>query len=173
MANANTPFGLKPARNARSGRETGGLEMFYVPASDGTALYIGDPVIKNGSADGAGIAGVVRAAATGAITGVVMGFVPDGVTDQAPGERGHCRRRRWPQRQPRDGHGQRLFEALRLCAGCDDQGDDQHSSAQDPRAGADPWQRLRRLQQAPSHHQQHDRGRVLGRRLRRADRWEP
>jgi hypothetical protein len=83
MANANTPFGLKPARNARSGRETGGLEMFYVPASDGTALYIGDPVIKNGSADGAGIAGVVRAAATGAITGVVMGFVPDGVTDQA------------------------------------------------------------------------------------------
>lgn len=81
MANANTPFGLKPLRDARSGQESGGLEMFYHPSSDGTALYIGDPVIKNGSADAAGIAGVVRAAATGAITGVVQGFVPDGVTN--------------------------------------------------------------------------------------------
>jgi hypothetical protein len=37
--------------------ETGGLEMFYHPASDATALYIGDPVVKNGSADAAGISG--------------------------------------------------------------------------------------------------------------------
>jgi hypothetical protein len=49
MANANAPFGLKPLRDARSGKESGGLEMFSVPASDGTALYIGDPVVKNGS----------------------------------------------------------------------------------------------------------------------------
>jgi hypothetical protein len=81
MANANAPFGLKPLRDARSGKESGGLEMFSVPASDGTALYIGDPVVKNGSADAAGIAGVVRAAAAGPITGVVQGFVPDGVTN--------------------------------------------------------------------------------------------
>jgi hypothetical protein len=83
MANANTPFGLKPLRDARSGHETGGLEMFYHPASDGTALFIGDPVVKSGSADAAGIAGVVRAAAAGPITGVVQGFVPDGVTNVA------------------------------------------------------------------------------------------
>ncbi len=83
MANANTPFGLKPVKDARSGNETGGLEMFYHPASDATALYIGDPVVKNGSADAAGIAGVVRAVAAGPITGVVMGFVPDGVTNTA------------------------------------------------------------------------------------------
>ena len=82
MANANTPFGLKPLRDARSGHESGGLEMFYHPASDGTALYIGDPVVKNGSADAAGIAGVVRAVAAGPITGVVQGFVPDGTTNQ-------------------------------------------------------------------------------------------
>lgn len=83
MANANTPFGLKPLRDAQSALETGGLEMFYHPASDATALYIGDPVVKNGSADAAGIAGVVRAVAAGPITGVVAGFVPDGVTDMA------------------------------------------------------------------------------------------
>jgi hypothetical protein len=83
MANANTPFGLKPLKDANSALETGGLEMFYHPASDATALYIGDPVVKNGSADAAGIAGVVRSVAAGPITGVVAGFVPDGVTDLA------------------------------------------------------------------------------------------
>lgn len=83
MANPNAPFGLKAVKDARSGVENGGLEMFYHPASDGTALYIGDPVVKNGSADAAGIAGVVRAVAAGPITGVVEGFVPDGTTNQA------------------------------------------------------------------------------------------
>ena len=83
MANADTPFGLKPVKDAGSGYETGGLSMYYVPASDGTALYIGDPVVKSGSADAAGIPGAVRAVAAGPITGVVMGFVPDGTTDQA------------------------------------------------------------------------------------------
>jgi hypothetical protein len=83
MANANNPFGLKSVRDANSTVETGGLEMFYHPASDATALYIGDPVVKNGSADAAGISGAVRAATTGAITGVVEGFVPDGVVDVA------------------------------------------------------------------------------------------
>ncbi len=83
MANVNTPFGLKPLRDANSGVETGGLEMFYHPATDATALYIGDPVVKNGSADAAGIAGVVRASAAGVVTGVVEGFVPDGVTNTA------------------------------------------------------------------------------------------
>jgi hypothetical protein len=83
MANNNTPFGLKAVKDATSAVENGGLEMFYHPASDATALYIGDPVVKNGSADAAGVAGVVRAAAAGPITGVVEGFQPDGVTDQA------------------------------------------------------------------------------------------
>jgi len=82
MANANTPFGLKAVKDANSSVETGGLEMFYHPASDATALYIGDPVVKNGSADAAGVAGVVRAVAAGPITGVVEGFVPDGTTNQ-------------------------------------------------------------------------------------------
>lgn len=77
MANANTPFGLKPVKNAGSAPFTGGIEPFYVPASDSTALFIGDPVVKAGSADAAGLASVTRAATTGAITGVVIGFLPD------------------------------------------------------------------------------------------------
>jgi hypothetical protein len=83
MANVNTPRGLTPLKDAGSKGETGGVEMFFVPASDGTALYIGDPVVKNGSSDSAGVAGVVRAAAGGPITGVVEGFMPNGTTDMA------------------------------------------------------------------------------------------
>lgn len=83
MANANTPRGLVPLRDAASRPVSGGLEMFFVPASDATALYIGDPVVKNGSADAAGLAGVVRATAGGPITGVVEGFMPNGTTDMA------------------------------------------------------------------------------------------
>ncbi len=83
MANTSVIRGLVPLRDAGSKGETGGVEMFYVPASDATALYIGDPVVKAGSADGAGIASVARAAAAGPITGVVEGFVPNGTTDMA------------------------------------------------------------------------------------------
>lgn len=83
MANANIARGLVPLREAGSGVHNGGLNMYYHPSSDATALYIGDPVVKNGSADGAGVPGCVRAAAAGPITGVVAGFVPDGVTDRA------------------------------------------------------------------------------------------
>lgn len=87
MANADTPFGLKPVRQAGSGTHSGGVNMYYHAAGDATALYIGDPVVKAGGADAAGVSSVVRAAAAGAgtslITGVVVGFVPDGVTDTA------------------------------------------------------------------------------------------
>jgi hypothetical protein len=78
MANANTPMGLKPVRNAGDAPMSGGLETFFVPATDATALFVGDPVVKAGSADANGVASVTRAVAAGPITGVVCGFVPDG-----------------------------------------------------------------------------------------------
>jgi hypothetical protein len=83
VANTNTPFGLKPVKEAGSGYHSGGLSMYYHAAADGTPLYVGDPVVKAGSADAAGVASVVRATAAGAITGVVQGFVPNGVVDIA------------------------------------------------------------------------------------------
>lgn len=83
MANANTPRGLVPMRDAGSKVDTGGLETYAVLAADGTALYIGDPVVKSGTADANGIAAITIAAAAGPITGVVEGFVPDGVVDRA------------------------------------------------------------------------------------------
>lgn len=73
MANANTPFGFKPVKMHGSGAMTGGCEVFNVPASDATALFIGDPVIRAGSADANGVATATRASASGNITGVVVG----------------------------------------------------------------------------------------------------
>ncbi len=81
MANTNTPRGLVPLRNAGSTYESGGVEQFAVTAADATALYTGDPVIKDGGADAGGTATVTRASGTGAITGVVEGFMPNGTTD--------------------------------------------------------------------------------------------
>ena len=81
MANANVAFGLKPVADAAGTPFNGALETCYVPATDGTALYIGDPVVVAGSADAAGVRTVARAAAGGPITGVVQGFSPDGTTN--------------------------------------------------------------------------------------------
>lgn len=65
MANANTPFGLRPVRHRNGAPYNGAATRYYVPASDGTALYIGDPVIIAGSADADGVATVTRATAAG------------------------------------------------------------------------------------------------------------
>lgn len=74
MANGNVAFGLKPVRMADGSPYNGAVDMFYVPASDGTALYEGDPIKLAGSADGAGVASVTRSAAGETITGAVVGF---------------------------------------------------------------------------------------------------
>jgi hypothetical protein len=84
MANANTPFGFKPVKMHGSSPMSGGLETFYVPSTDGTALFMGDPVIKAGSADANGVATVTRSTAAGAISGIVVGFLPDPVTGVVP-----------------------------------------------------------------------------------------
>lgn len=74
MANGNVARGLIPVRMADGSPYNGAVDMFYVPASDSTALYEGDPVTLAGSADSAGVASVARTAASGTITGAVVGF---------------------------------------------------------------------------------------------------
>lgn len=79
MANGNAPTGLQPRRHRNGAGYAGAVNKYYVPASDNTALYRGDPVVLSGAADARGIAGVVRATAGsgGRITGVVVGFDVD------------------------------------------------------------------------------------------------
>lgn len=78
MANPNSAFGLRPVQD-RSGRSyNGSARAYIVPASDGTALYMGDPVQLAGSSSG-GVPTITRATAAGGsyILGVVVGFEID------------------------------------------------------------------------------------------------
>jgi hypothetical protein len=78
MANSNAPQGLKPVRYRSGAPYNGACNTYSVPASDGTALFIGDPVIIGGSADANGVPTILRATAAGGayISGVVVGFEP-------------------------------------------------------------------------------------------------
>jgi hypothetical protein len=78
MANSNAAAGLEPVRYASGAPYNGAAREYYVPASDGTALFIGDPVIIAGDGDTDGVPTAIRATAAGAgrITGVVVGFRP-------------------------------------------------------------------------------------------------
>lgn len=80
MANADTPYGLQPCN--RNGAPTDfQTNIYFVPATDGTAIAVGDPVTLAGSADADGIptvkrltAGTISAAASLPV-GIVVGFV--------------------------------------------------------------------------------------------------
>lgn len=78
MANANAPFGLSPIMEGNGSPWSGATSIYYVPATNATALYIGDPVILSGAADADGVPTAIRAtgATSARITGAVVGFVP-------------------------------------------------------------------------------------------------
>lgn len=79
MANSNAPFGLIPRRLRNGSPWMGPMRTYFVPASDATAIYVGDPVIIAGDGDTAGVPTVTKAtAATGRITGVCVGLRPGG-----------------------------------------------------------------------------------------------
>lgn len=85
MANANTAVGLIPRRHRNGAPFVGPLRKYFVPPSDSTPLFIGDPVVITGTADARGISAVTRATAgsAGRITGVVVGFDYDESTPNA------------------------------------------------------------------------------------------
>jgi len=92
MANTDTPMGLRPIRHRNGAPYNGAVNYYSVPASYGTALFVGDPVVKTGtanttelSAPGAGtfpigtLPEINKAAAgtTNRITGVVVAVCAD------------------------------------------------------------------------------------------------
>lgn len=81
MPNANIPMGFIPRRHVSGAPFNGQGNVYYVPASYGTSLFVGDPVIVvNNSADARGVPTVQRATAGGGgyTTGIVMGVVDGG-----------------------------------------------------------------------------------------------
>ena len=54
MANTDKPAGLKPVGHLLNGAYTGETRVYYVPSTDGTAMFKGDAVGLAGSADDTG-----------------------------------------------------------------------------------------------------------------------
>lgn len=76
MANANTAFGLRPLAYASGAPYNGAVQVYYVPAANATALYLGDPLlVLDNSADANGVPAIGIAAAGGGtyITGTFAG----------------------------------------------------------------------------------------------------
>lgn len=77
MANSDRPAGLRPVMHGNGAPYNGAANLYYIPSTDGTAVFIGDAVKSAGSADASGVATVAQCAAGDAILGVVVGFRPD------------------------------------------------------------------------------------------------
>ena len=94
MANANTPAGLTPLKNSPFVEIP--KNSYYIPASYGTALFIGDPVVKTGTSNTANVLTSGKLYPAGSlpeinkatagdgnkITGVIIGFeaIPSNLT---------------------------------------------------------------------------------------------
>jgi hypothetical protein len=79
MANVDSPFGLRPVRYMSGAPYNGAVNAYSTAAGDGTAIYVGDPVIISGTAQTIGdvIYQDVDQAATGdVIVGVVVAVDP-------------------------------------------------------------------------------------------------
>lgn len=95
MANVDSPFGLRPIRHKSGAPYNGAARPYYVPAGYATALFIGDPVVKTGTANtavvkvpGGGsfqiatLPEINKSATGGPVTGVIVGFAanPDNLS---------------------------------------------------------------------------------------------
>lgn len=88
MPNSNTPFGLRPIKHKSGAAYNGSVNPYYIPASYATALFIGDPVIKTGTANTTAVSGgfaigvlpeinKATAGTTNRVTGIIVGFLPN------------------------------------------------------------------------------------------------
>lgn len=79
MANANVARGLIPYRYIWGAPYSGSANMYFVPSSYATALFVGDPVdIVSGSNDANGIPAVQIATVGSPILGVVVSIIDGG-----------------------------------------------------------------------------------------------
>ena len=80
MPNLNTPFGLRPVGGIGGGVYSGKITQYSVPASDATAIFVGDPVKLAGTSqiiNGQVFSDVAQAATGNTMVGVVVGVLAD------------------------------------------------------------------------------------------------
>jgi hypothetical protein len=78
MPNADIPRGARPVYSGNGGPWNGNTMLCAIPATDGTATFLGDFVKLSGTADATtGVPTVIQAAATDSLFGAIVGFQPD------------------------------------------------------------------------------------------------
>lgn len=80
MPNLNTPFGLRPVGLFAGASYSARITEYAVPASDGTAIYVGDPVKLVGTSsivNGKVLPNIAQAATGDVLVGVVVGCAAD------------------------------------------------------------------------------------------------
>lgn len=77
MANVSRPNGFRPVGHMGGANWNGRVTKYWIPASDGTAMYVGDIVKLGGIADAEGRQGVIVSAAGNTPVGPVVWFEPN------------------------------------------------------------------------------------------------
>lgn len=78
MANINAPKGAVPVKHLNGSPWNGQVNLYYIPASDGTPVFVGDFVKSlTNAADANGVPAVIQSTAGANHRGSVVGFVPD------------------------------------------------------------------------------------------------
>jgi hypothetical protein len=76
MANTIRTNGFRPVKHLSGAPYNGQANKYVVLAADSTALFVGDIVTLDGTADETGVASIKQAAGTSIPIGVVVGFEP-------------------------------------------------------------------------------------------------
>lgn len=79
MANADTPFGLRPVGDVSGRPYNGSLNVYSTATGDGTAIFVGDPVTLSGTSqtiDGVVYSDVDQAATGDICVGAVVAVLP-------------------------------------------------------------------------------------------------
>ena len=79
MANPNSPLGFIPYSYVWGAPYSGSFSVYFIPASNGSNIFIGDPVdVISGSNDAFGRPAVQIATSGSPVTGVIVGIVNGG-----------------------------------------------------------------------------------------------
>src|SRR4051812_46201220 len=83
MANTSRVNGARPVKYLNGAAWNGQANLYFIPSGDGTATFIGDFVKMDGTGDpsgsggsGFGVPSCIQAAATNALVGAIVGFLP-------------------------------------------------------------------------------------------------
>ena len=76
MANVNRPIGLRPVKTVNGANWNEQSNLYYVPAADVSAYYIGDVVKSAAGSDANGVPQITKALGTDVLRGVIVGVLP-------------------------------------------------------------------------------------------------